>query len=242
MDISVLEGLGLTKGEIKTYVTLLELGESTAGPIIEKSRLQSSVVHNCLNSLKDKGLISYVVTGKIKHYQATDPQNILNFVEEKKKELERLLPELLLKQKLAKKKLEAKVFKGNKAVMVMLSDIIKDARPDEEYFFFATSREKFDEEIQDFFVKYDAKRIEKRLVVRGIVPLKLKQYFDERFVGSIMQVRYVDFPVPQNISFFRDKFIIFVWDEGLTAFQITSEILTADYKKLFMEMWNRSVS
>ena len=39
MDLSILEDLGLTHAEIKVYVALLELGSSTAGPLINKSQL-----------------------------------------------------------------------------------------------------------------------------------------------------------------------------------------------------------
>ena len=60
MDISILEDLGLTRGEVKVYIALLEIGSSSVGQIIEKSGLQNSVVHRALNSLIEKGLISYI--------------------------------------------------------------------------------------------------------------------------------------------------------------------------------------
>ena len=84
MDLQILEDIGLTNSEIKVYTTLLELGSSTAGPIIEKPQFQSSVIHNALNKLTEKGLISYVMEGQRRHYQATDPKHIINFIEEKK--------------------------------------------------------------------------------------------------------------------------------------------------------------
>ena len=61
MDTSILEDLGLTQAEIKVYIALLELGSSSAGQILEKSGLQNSVVHRALNSLIEKGLISYIL-------------------------------------------------------------------------------------------------------------------------------------------------------------------------------------
>ena len=62
--MKVLEELGLTSGEVKVYLALLELGPSSAGEIIEKSRLQNSVIHFCLNRLKEKGLVSYIKKGR----------------------------------------------------------------------------------------------------------------------------------------------------------------------------------
>ncbi len=57
MNTSILEDLGLTNAEIKVYITLLELGNSTAGPILEKSgSVQEAPVH--LSTIK---LLSEVV-------------------------------------------------------------------------------------------------------------------------------------------------------------------------------------
>ena len=85
MDTQILEDIGLTTAEIKVYLTLLELGSSTAGPIIEKSGLQNAVVHRAFHSLAEKALITTIKEGKINRYQAIEPKQLLNFIEEKKK-------------------------------------------------------------------------------------------------------------------------------------------------------------
>ena len=88
MDISILEDLGLTQAETKVYLALLELGSSTAGPILEKSGLQNSVVHRALNSLIAKGLINFVSEGKRKIYQATNPEKIIEATDKTKAVIE----------------------------------------------------------------------------------------------------------------------------------------------------------
>ena len=85
MNTGVFEELGLSNSEIKTYLTLLGLGSSSAGKILEKSELQNSVLHRALNTLIEKGLINYVLEEKRKIYQATDPENFHNFIEEKRR-------------------------------------------------------------------------------------------------------------------------------------------------------------
>ena len=57
MDTDVLQDLGLTAAEIKVYISLLELGSSSAGPILQKSTLQNSVVHRAVNSLLERALV-----------------------------------------------------------------------------------------------------------------------------------------------------------------------------------------
>ena len=124
MDLSVLEDLGLTKAESKVYITLLELGSSTAGPILEKSSIQNSVVHRALNSLIGRGLINYVSEGKRKLYQATNPENFLNFIEDKKKRFEQILPDLKLKQKSQRKTENATVYKGIRGIKEVYNILI----------------------------------------------------------------------------------------------------------------------
>jgi predicted transcriptional regulator len=124
MDTSILEDLGLTSAEIKTYIALLELGKSTAGPILEKADIQNSVLHRALNSLIDKGLISYVKHGKRKRYSATDPENFHGFIENKKQRFDQLLPELKKRQERAKVQHGAETFQGKRGLIQMYITIL----------------------------------------------------------------------------------------------------------------------
>jgi sugar-specific transcriptional regulator TrmB len=98
MDIEILEDIGLSKREINVYVALIELGESNAGPLKHKTHLQNSVIHWCLNNLTSKGLVNYVKKGNRKYYQATDPENLIKFLNEKRRRLQDLIPQLIKKQ------------------------------------------------------------------------------------------------------------------------------------------------
>ena len=125
MDTQILEDIGLSNAEIKVYLALLELGTSTAGPILEKSALQNSVVHMTLNKLIDKGFVTFVKEGKRNHYQAANPKHIIEFINEKKERFEELLPELLLKQRTAKEKPEIVTFRGIKGIKELLLELLE---------------------------------------------------------------------------------------------------------------------
>src|SRR3989344_9618815 len=107
MDTTILEDLGLTSGEIKVYMALSELGSSLAGPIIEKTGLQNSVVHRALHSLIAKGLITFIIEGRGKTYQISDPRNFIGYLEDKKRKFEEIIPELEKRKKAAKEIKEA---------------------------------------------------------------------------------------------------------------------------------------
>ena len=66
MEFNALKDAGLTDGEAKVYLALLELGSSTTGPIIHKSKIAKSIVYQILEKLMQKGLVSYVTKEKTK--------------------------------------------------------------------------------------------------------------------------------------------------------------------------------
>jgi len=121
MDTTVLQELGLTYTEVKVYTALLELGASSAGVILEHSQLPNSTVHRDLNSLIEKGIINYILEGKRKIYQATDPEHFFELIEDKKRRFEKLLPELKKKQEHKKKEENATIYRGIKGIKEVYS-------------------------------------------------------------------------------------------------------------------------
>lgn len=235
MDTSILEDLGLSKGEIKAYLTLLELGPTKVGRIIEKSKMASSAVHNSLNTLIEKGLVSYIKKGKIKFYQAVPAKQLIDFIEDKKKKVLQILPELELKQRLAEEKQEAEIFEGTKGIMAMLNRLIEDGKKGDEYRFFATFLEEKNEEIQNFFRKFDVKRVEKELIVKGLAQTKIKHLFEGR---KILRMKFVDFPIPSDISIFKNKVAFIAWGDKPIGYLIRSPQIYEMFGKFFESIWN----
>ena len=130
----MLEDLGLTHAEIKVYLTLLELGSSSAGLILERSGLQNSVVHRALNTLIEKGIINFILEGKRKVYQATEPEYFFRFIEDKRARFQSILPILKRKQGMARNVEVASVYKGIRGVNEVYNIMVNT--PGEEYLTF----------------------------------------------------------------------------------------------------------
>ncbi len=236
MDTAILEEIGLSKGEVSVYFSLLRLGETKVGNIIEKSGMASSAVHNSVNTLIEKGLVSYIKKGKIKFYQAIPPKQILGFIEDKKKKFLKILPELELQQKKAEEKQDAEIFESTKGIISMLNILIEDTRRGDEYLFFAINVKEINEEIQEFFEMYDAKRKARGLIVNGLSSKDLKKLFIKR---KILKMKYVDFPIPSNISICKDRIAFFSWGEKPVGYLIKSKQIAEMYKKYFKDVWNQ---
>ena len=237
MDTSILEGLGLTNGEVKAYLTLLEVGQTKVGVIIEKSGLASSAVHNYLNNLSEKGLVTHIKKGKIKYYKAVSPDQLLSFIEEKKKRLKEILPELKSKHQKSQEKEEAEVFEGSKGIIAMLNSLIENVSRGEEYLFFAINVEEHNEEIQDFLESYDVKRKDKGLIIKGCASPHLNKLFSKR---KNIKMKYPVFPILSNLSICKNKVAIFSWGEKPIGYLIHSKQISNAYKQYFSQIWDMS--
>ena len=179
---SVLEDIGLTHAQSLVYLALLELGESTSGPIIEKSRLQNSVVYNALHQLIEQGLVTFILEGKRKIFSALGPSVLARMLDEKKEKLHHILPELKERQKLGALKQEARVFKGWKGVHAAFMTIINTLPRGAEYIGFAAGyEEQFSEQTQEFFGKFHKMRSDKDYNMKLIANESAREQVKKQF-------------------------------------------------------------
>ena len=122
MEISTLRKIGLTEGEAKVYLSLIRIGTSTIGPILNESGITKSMIYQILEKLIRKGLVSFIIKEKTKYYQSSSPTKLLDFVEEKKEglmetkeEIKSLIPSLLMQQQRIKN--QATIYQGLKGLM-----------------------------------------------------------------------------------------------------------------------------
>lgn len=242
MDTSILEDLGLSKGEIKVYLMLLELGSTKVGRVIERSKMASSAVHNALNTLAKKGLVTFVKKGKVKFYAAVSPKQLVDFIEEKKRRVEKILPELELKQKLAKQKEEAEVYVGLKGVASMVNLTMESLKRGDDYIFFAASGDvDVTERVHRFFHRWDGIRKERGFKVKALSRPEDKKYFEDRIKkGAKMEVRYTILPFPSGVHFGKDFTCITSWDDPPVGYLIRSKRITEIFRQLFYKIWDMS--
>jgi|SRR3989344_1223547 len=242
MDETILENLGLSKAEIKVYLALLELGPSTSGPIIQKTELQSSVVHRTLKTLLDKGILTYIKVGKDNSYQATDPENILDFIDNKKKKFMDILPELKNKQQKSNNRYSTEMFLGKKAMFSALLNIIKDAKPNEDYLSFSLIEPHDDKELVDFYQTYNLRRREKKLKVKVLVNEEVKPIYEKNYTKELLRkanVRYTNFHFPQGVIIFRDNVTFVHWGNNPFAVKITNKEMAEQFREFFREFYDK---
>jgi len=234
MDTSVLEDIGLSQIEVKLFLTILELGESKAGKIIGKSGLQSSSAYNAINALITKGLVSYIKKSEVKYYRAADPEAVLEYIDLKKNEYLKILPELKARQKKSEEE-GVEFFKSFKGIKTLMIKMLKDAKKGDTYMNIAIEdSEQYKIAREKVFFPIKHLTSQKKLIMKGIFSEK-NRYPSTK--SSKMQKRYIDEPLPPNTLVVNNKVAIISWGDEPSGILIHSREIYNKYVKFFEHLW-----
>lgn len=233
MDTTVLENLGLSKNEVLVFVKLLELGESKSGSIISKSNLQSSAVYNALASLIDKGIVSFVKKNGIKYYKSAEPETILNYIETKKAEYLKLIPELKFKQK--QEEVEGvEYFKSYRGIKSLVFELLRDAKKGDIYRYIAPEAKYYKISTERVYSAEKQLRKEIKLTTKALFHISSKDYTHPSRSST---KKYLDFPLPPNTLILNNKVAIISWGEEPSGILIRSKDIYQTYVNFFEHLW-----
>ncbi|MEK6979418.1 MAG: helix-turn-helix domain-containing protein [Candidatus Micrarchaeota archaeon] len=241
MKEDILEDLGLSKAEIKVYISLLELGSSSAGAILQKCGLQNSVTHRALNSLIEKGLISYITEGKRKTYQATSPDFFYDFIEDKKTRFELLLPELKKKQEGAEARSEAMVYKGKKGINEIYNRLLNSG--EKEYLTFGGGKRVTYEVMgEDWWKLLHSKRIARGIRARQVFDETIRKFGDELNKRPLSRVRFLsqEFEQLTETVIVGECVAIVMFTENPYGILIRDKSVADSYRKNFEILWEKA--
>ena len=246
MKPETLEKIGLTQGESKIYLALLVVGQSTTGPIVEKSGVSTSKTYKILKRLESKGLVSYITKNNVAHWSPANPQRILDLLEEqeqeiqeKKREVKNSLPSLMKKIDSLREKQQAEVYIGMKGMISVFNDetnYLKENSNEINYVIGITSITK--PKFLDFF-----RRIENK---RNNLKIKRKYLFGENAKGSqawiekskYCEIKYLNYPdSPVSINIYGNTSFVNILNDEPIFFVIKSEEVANSFKEYFKILW-----
>ncbi len=235
----LLEAIGLTAWESRTYLALLELGNTTTGPLVKRCAVPQSKIYAVLESLINKGLVSYVVKGKIKHFQAADPQRILTLFKEKENKLEKILTELRSKQ--SQKRQSVELYEGLPAMRNMCVGLLEGAQKEEPFYGFSTGA--YSEEANKFYHWWGQRKnmagVKDHLLISTQNRARFEEDIEEGLLTEVRKItRFSKVSFPGDVAIFKDFVCLFNWEEPATAMLINSKNLSKQYKEFFLGLWN----
>ncbi|MDO8642770.1 MAG: helix-turn-helix domain-containing protein [Candidatus Woesearchaeota archaeon] len=173
MEVEPLRKLGLTEGEIKVYLALIRLGETTTGPLVDESGISVSKVYSILDRLSKKGLASHIVKRKTKYFKGADPDRLLVYLQEKEAEMQD--QESKLKSMISLLKLEhqtaitaetAQVYEGLKGIQTARERTLKIMKKGDEMWIIGIAKTPYEGSMTPYFKEYHKRRYEKGIFCR----------------------------------------------------------------------------
>jgi len=232
MDVdTVLENLGFSPNEIKVYLTLNDAGSLKAGRIAKLAKIDRSSCYNSLKSLIERGLVSYVLTGKVKWFQATGPRSLAGFVRSQLSDVEEIIPQLHARHKAAKIEGQVRLFKGIKGVKAIFLDIVRTGKDN----FAFGSEGQFSLRMPEFAKQFDRLKkengIRTHLIIRAGRRELDSKTSEHRTLSSIA-------PSPAVTNIYGDKIAIVIWTDEPEGIIIENKAAAQAYKSYFDVLWS----
>lgn len=237
-----LKGLGLTENEVKVYIVCLELGSSLASSIAEKSVVYRTIVYDVLNSLIEKGLVSYFIKENRKYFQSISPNALNRYLEEKergiKEQKEKIKPLIEQLSKIEQPKKEdysIEVFRGNEGFKTLLEDILKE-RKDYRMIGYEALGSKL---LKYYFLHWQKRRI-KQKIKRRIIAKKTRRDEIQKY-GQFTEAKFLpdNYEIPTSVLIYGHKAILFLpLEDDCVGIRIDSKKIVESFNTYFELLWN----
>lgn len=244
----LLTEIGLTKSEIAVYFALLEIGSSTTGPIIKKAEIASGKAYLILDKLILKGLVTHTIQSGTKYYQAKDPEQLIDYIKEKEKELQRketqlkqIIPLLKTQYEEQKYKPLAEVYEGVKGFKSFYDWTLKKLNKNDTIYILGVPHEA-NEKFQAYFIEWNQQRIKLGINLKIIYTHDCREYGKLREKMKLTKVRYMkkELETPAWIDIFQDYVVTINVHTTPVCFLIRDKLSAETYKKYFETIWGLS--
>lgn len=238
--------LGLNNIDIKVFLTLLELGESSASEIAHKAEIPRTSIYDILERLEDEGLANHIIKDFRKYFSASEPESIVKDLEYKKNKIKEILPELeKIKNSTPEEKTKTEVYEGKKGIQSILNSILEE----KEIFVIGASRKT--QEVLPYFIDiWHKERMKRKIKVKIIyndsenIKRELRKPEIKKLLGTKTNWEYrflhTDYLSPVMTVIFGSKVALINWVKTPSAIIIQNKDIAETYKQYMLNLWRIS--
>lgn len=222
---------GLQDGEIEIYLALLKLGPTQVTRLARVTSRHRTHIYDTLEKLKERGIVTSVTKQGVREFRAKDPGQIVEYLEQNKRVVEKIVPELRRLQKDVQEDPQIEVYKGKEGIKSILRDQIHVGG---EILGLGIDDGKYMEHVPIFMRQFLRQLNEKEMHERLITTKESLQ-----IGGSNTLYRYIDerYFNPTATTVYGDRVAIIIWEPAVIIVRVRSAELADNYKKNFELLW-----
>lgn len=248
MDFDFLEKIGLSKGEIKVFLALNKLGDSSVGRIVDESEVSKSKVYDILEKLIRKGLVGYIFKEEVKHFFINNPNTLLDYVNEKenqikkvKTQVESLMPKLLTQREAFSVNRFAEIYEGFNGLKSIRMELLESMKVNEELLVLGAPRIA-NEKMEGWLLEFHKTRIKKKVSMKIIYNQNAHDYSEKREKMKLTQVKYMPSGItsPTWIDVFPNAVFIVILTSKPVAFVVRDKEAADSFRNYFELLWKIS--
>jgi sugar-specific transcriptional regulator TrmB len=169
---NLLRSIGLGKNEVAVYMNLAGRKSSSALEITNRTKLHKANTYDALNSLIEKGFVVEISQDKKRSFRALDPKKIVDYLKQKHKEAEEIIPFMRTPTHTQDEGEEVSTSKGLFASRNALSSLLQNQKP---IYVFGVSPEISEILGEGFLKEFHKQRTQKKIPMKLIFNNKSKE-------------------------------------------------------------------
>ena len=235
-----LANLGLSENETKVYLSMLCLGRATVLQISKSSEVPRTTVYSIIEKLNQKGLTRTEVQGFKKKYVAESPERLEAMLEQRKHDLDTLLPEFEALYKLEGGESFIKYYEGSEAIKNAHFEMLKKLNYNDSFLVIGDP-DKWERVNQSFGEKFVKERNKIKLQIRMLLVESETgskyQSFEKEF-GESIKLLPRDTEIETNVAITPKMLSIQQMVEPYVLVTIENKSIIHLHQQLFDVMWN----
>lgn len=228
-----LKEIGLNKNEVEIYLILLKIGELTIYEIANHSSISRPNIYDIVKKLRKKGLVTSLKKSKKTYYSVTEPKNLLNLLDEKRKNLINVLPKIEQIFSSYKDKTLTEIYSGADGLKLVMEDMLNS---EEILIFNGVDIKKVLSELSSFDLERYLKEKKRKKIKTKILysefiqPVKGAYYFYKKLPSNM---------VLSNVSYwvYSDRVVLGIWSTNPLFIKIISKDVADTFRENINFIW-----
>ncbi len=244
----ILKAIGFSEGEEKAYLALLKIGSARIVSISKEAGISRSKMYEVLERLSRRGVVSHYRKNNVLYYRAAEPERILEYLDEKTKEINRqkedfrkqlpLFNQIITEQSIAK---EAEVYEGMEGIKIVREEALSRMNPGDVMLYFGNPASAHENALP-YWDNWNNRRVEKKISAWIIYNQDAYQYGERRKKLPLTKVKYL--PKAGNshawIEIYGDVLVIGIKYKTPMSIVVRNKLVAESFKTYFNILWDVS--